>query len=65
MDKCKPGDDVTVSGVVLRRWQNVYQDVRFTGVQNIFLPCSKDLTVIDITSISRTLNSKNLNSLNS
>lgn len=27
VDKCKPGDDVTVSGVVMRRWQNVYQEV--------------------------------------
>ena len=27
VDKCKPGDDVTVTGVVLRRWQNFYQDV--------------------------------------
>lgn len=28
VDKCKPGDDVTITGIVLRRWQNFYQDVR-------------------------------------
>jgi len=26
VDQCKPGDDVTVTGTIIRRWKNVYQD---------------------------------------
>ena len=26
VDKCKPGDDVTITGIVLRRWKNFFQD---------------------------------------
>eukprot|EP00117_Sycon_ciliatum_P040265 scpid10796/ scgid29615/ DNA replication licensing factor MCM9; Mini-chromosome maintenance deficient 9; Mini-chromosome maintenance deficient domain-containing protein 1 len=28
VDVCKPGDDVTVTGVVIQRWQNLYPDSR-------------------------------------
>lgn len=27
VDTCKPGDEITVCGVILRRWKNVYVDV--------------------------------------
>ena len=32
VDMCKAGDDVTVCGVVMRRWKPVYADVSFVSV---------------------------------
>jgi DNA replicative helicase MCM subunit Mcm2 (Cdc46/Mcm family) len=30
VDSCKPGDDVTICGIVMRRWKSVKIDVSIT-----------------------------------
>jgi DNA replicative helicase MCM subunit Mcm2 (Cdc46/Mcm family) len=32
VDSCKPGDDVTICGIVMRRWKSVKIDVSIQGV---------------------------------
>ena len=56
VDSCKAGDDVTICGVVMRRWKPVFVDVSIKLHEGVFLllyePVANAKIIINIIGLS-------------